>query len=240
LKKKSSLGLIWIPAILAAAFLGMTLWLLHLGPGNEKPNVWKALEKDGPFVAGSWVLCAALLSLSAVGITLRASARDADELEARKKQDTRQLLRAEILAFWDRLNRLKLRSGLEDHVAWLKKLRGGSTADLPNVEEHAKGNLYRRSLGDEWFMISRSAPLVLAELPPDDTARYLSLAARSRHLVHRLTYLNGAPYTSQKPAFWINYHNDTLQVLNDLVEPTKEMLAALGETNADPDTFEID
>ncbi len=228
--------MIWPPVVVAVSFLGVTLWLLLQGPDGHNPNFWTALEKDGPFVAGSWVLCAALFSVTAVGFTLQASADDAVRQDERRKEDTRQLLRAEILAFWDRLNHLNLRSGLERHVAWLKRLRDKKTTE----EDETTANLYRRNLGDEWFMISRSAPLVLAELPPNDTARYLSLAARSRHLVQRLTYLNGAAYNSQKPDFWISYHNDTLQVLNDLVGPTNAMLAALGEAKADPEVFTLD
>lgn len=236
MKKKSWGWLIWPPVVVAVGFLAATLWLLLQGPDGQKPDFWRALEKDGPFVAGSWVLCAALLSLTAVGFTLQASADDAARQDERRREETRQLLRAEILAFWDRLNRLNLRVGLEHHVAWLKRLLDGE----PTETDEKTANLYRRNLGDEWFMISRSAPLVLAELPPNDTARYLSLAARSRHLVQRLTYLNGAAYNAQKPDFWINYHNDTLQVLNDLVGPTRAMLAALGESTTAPETFKLD
>ena len=228
--------LICAPTMLAVAFLLTTSWLLCQGPGGQKPDFWKALEKDGPFVAGSWVLCAALLSLTAIGLTLKVTADDNARNEARRRNDARQLLRAEILAFWDRLNQLELHAGLERQVAWLKRLN--SKEPLP--DDNLCPNIYRRNLGDEWFMISRSTPSVLAQLPPDDTARYLSLSARSRHLVQRLNYLNGAGYSSQTDGFWIGYHNDTLQVLNDLAKPTGEMLAALGEAKANPLTFKFD
>lgn len=236
MKKRSWAGLIRLTAVISIIVFVASMGLLFRGPDGQHPDFWRALEKDGPFVAGSWVLCAALLSLTAVGFTLQASADDATRQDQRKREETRQLLRAEILAFWDRLNQLKLRSGLERHIGWLKRLHDNKA--LPNDEKVP--SLYRRNLGDEWFMISRSAPLVLAELPPNDTARYLSLAARSRHLVHRLTYLNGAAYTSQKPEFWISYLNNTLEVLNEIVPPTREMLAALGESNVDPNTFKLD
>ena len=236
MRRRSWAGLIWLTAVVAIIVCLVTVGLLFNGPDGQHADFWKALEKDGPFVAGSWVLCAALLSLTAVGFTLQASAEDAARQDQRKRDETRQLLRAEILAFWDRLNRLKLRSGLERHAGWLTRLYENKA--LPN--DTMNPDLYRRNLGDEWFMISRSAPLVLAQLPPNDTARYLSLAARSRHLVHRLTYLNGAAYTSQKPEFWISYLKDTLEVLFFNETATTEMLAALGESNVDPGSFKLD
>jgi hypothetical protein len=233
--KKSLAGgygfLIWAPLVVAVALVAAGTYLMFVSPRPISAEAfWSPLKEIGPAIAGFWVLAAALLTLTAAGLTLRAGARDAQDREEARRASVRQLCRAEVLSFWDHVNSLTLHAKLQDHLNWLRSLAatGGQTPDL-----------FRRNFGDEWFLISHLDPLALAELGQDETAKYLSLSARARHLVHRLTYLNSAPFASHSLDFWIGYEADTLEVLNGLYEPSTAMLAIFGDTSSDPKTFKF-
>jgi hypothetical protein len=188
------------------------------------------VSKDiGPAIAGSWVLAAGILTLTSAWITASAAAREAEVSSARRRDAIRQVCIGEIQSFWDRANQLELEKKLADHLGWLRQIQSQPEGKRPN--------LFRHSLGDDWFLLSRVDTLAVGELAPEVCARYIALSARVRNVVSRFNWLNSASYAGQEIGFWIHYHADTHEVLRDLYAPSQDMLRRLGDTQTDPATF---
>jgi hypothetical protein len=152
---------------------------------------WAALKDIGPAIAGSWVLSAGLLTLTAAGINNRAAAREVEASNTRRKEAIRQVCVGEVKSFWDRANHLELHKKLQDHLGWLRWIQVNPQEGTPD--------LFRRSLGDDWFLLSRVDTPAIGELEPEISALYLSLSARVRNVVSRFNWLNSASYAGQDP-----------------------------------------
>lgn len=196
--------------------------------GIKEQHFWSAVKDIGPAIAGSWVLCAALLAITAAGVTAISSATDADNRDAARLEAIKRVCIAEIQTFFDRCNELKLHATLTDHLKWLRK-----QFENPG----AKADAFRRDFGDDWFIFFRVDPEALGMLDPRTSAKYISLSAHARHLTSRLNWLNSCTYDEKRGQFWINYHSHTLTVLDDLYPLAEEVLRLLGDNDTDPRNF---
>lgn len=149
---------------------------------------WEALKDIGPAIAGSWVLAAGVLTVTSAWITARAAAREAADSNNRRRDAIRQVCIGEIKSFWDRANQLELRRELEDHLRSLREIKDQPDGNRPS--------LLRRSLGDDWFLLSRVDTLAVGELDPEICARYLALSAKARDVVSQFNWLNIVSHTS--------------------------------------------
>ena len=162
-------------------------------------------------------------------MTTRANVQQAVAGDSQRKEAIHQICIGEIKSFWDRANQLELHKRLQKHLRWLREIKAEPTGKRPN--------LFRRSLGDDWFLLSRVDTLAIGELQLEIGSRYLSLSARVRNVVSRFNWLNSASYAEHEIGFWIHYHADTLEVLSDLHTSSQDMLRRLGDTQTDPATF---
>jgi hypothetical protein len=218
-----------LSAILSAIFVGGSLVVFFNAPDHiEHQHLWAPLKDIGPAIAGSWVLCAALLAITAAGITALVALGDSEAHTKAREQAIARVCIGEIKAFWDLCNRLQLHSKLQGHISWLENQK-----DAPE-----KLNAFRRHVGEDWFVFFRVDPEALGELSDEISSRYIALSARCRNLASRLNWLNGCRWDPEQIAFWIAYHRDTLEVLNGLYEPSRTVLAELG-SDVDPQTFKF-
>ena len=158
-------------------FIGLSSYLFFKSPSHiEDQSYWSALKDIGPAIGASWVFSAALLTITAAGITAIESLKDSESRSEARTRAIRRVCIGEIKAFWDRCNSLELDRKLSDHTAWLKDPNGS----LDNLQ------LFRRHLGDDWFVFFRVDPEALGELDQETSAQYISVSARSRHFVSRL------------------------------------------------------
>jgi hypothetical protein len=216
-------------ALLSAVFIaGSVFVFLHAPDKIQDQHLWSALKDIGPAVAGSWVLCAALLAITAAGITALVTVRDSEARTNAREAAIARVCIGEIKAFWDQCNRLELNDKLEQHIAWLKRNELTPSFATP----------FRRNFGEDWFVFFRVDPEALGELDEDTSSRYISLSTRCRHFASRLNWLNSCTWTPEEIDFWINYHRDTLEVLNGIYEPSKFTLRLLG-SDVDPRTFKF-
>ena len=211
--------LIWAPALVAVLILLSGILALFAYPLRHNDILfWTALEKIGPAVAGSWVLCAALLSITAVAWTVREGRKQEDGRVRHRKEAVRQVCIGEIKAFWDRLNNLDLLTQLEIHLGEL------------NVEpaHGVKARIFRRDIGSNWFMLCQSDPVAVGELGAA-TAHYVALSAKARTAVARLNWMNSADAASQSWQFWKGYHQGALQLLQGVRRDCEAALISLGD-----------
>jgi hypothetical protein len=218
-------GSSFVAAVIVA--IGIAALFYDPAAGGDHP-FWDAVKDIGPAIAGSWVLAAGILTVTATWMTTRANVQQAVAGDSQRKEAIRQICIGEIKSFWDRANQLELHKNLKDHLIWLREIQTDPTK---------RPNLFRRSLGDDWFPLSRINTLAIGELQPEIGSRYLSLSARVRNIVSRFNWLNSASYAEHKIGFWTHYHADTLEVLSDLYTPSQDMLRRLGDTQTDPATF---
>jgi hypothetical protein len=233
---KHSHGWIWFliigSAFIAIALLAgsaLALWLAPSPITEHSAPIWNSIKDIGPAVAGFWVVAAAIFTITAAGITILADAADGDAHDDLRKNAIRRACIGEISAFWDRMNSPEpLQTKLGDHIEWLKKHENIPASDFPDI--------FRRNLGDDWFLLSRLDPLAISELE-ELSGRYLALSGRARNLVGRFNWMNSADKSKHDPKFWIAYHNDTREVMLDVSARSSEMLRSLNETAIDPKTF---
>ena len=110
-----------LSCLVSFVFIGVSCYFFLKAPSHiiDQPY-WSALKDIGPAIGASWVFSAALLTITAAGITAIASLNDSgSQSEARRRAITR-ICVGEIKAFWDRCNSLELDHKLRVHIAWLK------------------------------------------------------------------------------------------------------------------------
>jgi hypothetical protein len=220
-------------AVVSLIVLVGGLYILKVAPDNiSGQHLWSALKDIGPAIAGSWVLCAALLAITATGITSIVTLKDSESRVIGRVTAIRRVCVGEIKSFWDRCNELELHIKLTDHIAWMK-------SGIKDTDHSKTLDAFRRNVGDDWFSFFRVDPEALGELDEETSARYISLSVKVRHLTSRLNWLNGCQYDRHSLSFWIDYHNDTLKALNDLYRPSTEVLRLLGDAKTDPASFKF-
>jgi hypothetical protein len=209
-------------------FIG-SLCVFEKAPDDiEHQHIWGRLKDIGPAIAGSWVLCAALLAITAAGITALAALSDSEDHTKAREKAIKRVCVGEIKAFWDMCNRLELRTKLRNHISWLKT----------NQLSPEKLRPFRRNVGEDWFVFFRVDPEALGALSDEISSLYISLSVRCRGLSARLNWLNECHWDPEQISFWIDYHSDTLEVLDSLYNPSESLLARLG-VKIDLDKFQF-
>ena len=216
----------------AGAVVAASILIFNHAPVSIKEQpFWGALKDIGPAIAGSWVLAAALLAITATAMTILSAARDNDLRANERLRSILQACVSEILSFYDRTNELQLLPKLRDHVQWLQ-----AAVDEPG--RHGQPNVFRRHLGEDWFLLYSVDPLAIGELGVDRCMDYFSLTAQHRNVVARFNWMNTTRFDDQDIDFWIDYHRDTAEILQGLLRPSEAMLKKLGDKNTrDLDTF---
>ena len=221
----------WICAGLSLVIFGIGIYGLDLARTPNTDPIWKAVQDIGPAVAGSWVLCAALLAVTAAGITAISNSNDADRRTAGEREAVRKVCVGEIKSFWDHANRLDLHAKLTEHIAWLKEAEN----DRELAKERAP---FRRNFGEDWLRFAVTDPKSVGLLDQAVVERYVSLAAKVRNLTSRLNWLNTCQFDSERIIFWVDYHQDTLEGLNDLAEPSNTVMALVGDSETAMASFQ--
>jgi hypothetical protein len=217
-------ALICGPVAICLFIVIVRIVLFRRAPGP----IWKTVAEIGPAITGSWVLAAGLLAITAAGLSIRANEVDKDDRLARRQASVRGACIGEILSFLDRINGMNLKRLLEDHIQ--KVYRHGSATEQPAL-------IFRRSLDDEWFMLSRSDPVTVAELGVNIGARYLSLSRLARNLVGKFDYLNSLSLEADpSKRFWYQYHKN---LLDQYSEVERQILVLLTLLEADPKVINL-
>ena len=117
-----------VAMVLAVAVFGESVRLFNQYPAAHGATpFWTPVEKIGPTIAGSWVLCAALLAIVAAGVTALAARQDSEARAIARRRATKHLCAGEVRAFWDRCNQLELHAKLKDHIVWLMREKDTDT-----------------------------------------------------------------------------------------------------------------
>jgi hypothetical protein len=193
---------------------------LHPDTCTFGQRFYVALKEIGPAVGGFLVLAAAFVAVATTGWSIDEARCEADRSRREKTSSIERAAVAEIRAFWLRIDHLKLKTKLADHIGRLEE-------NLKDPDKHYPG-LFRRSLGQDWFVLFRISPLDLT-LMGDLLEQYIVLSAVTRNLVSRFDYLNQANTKTQDRDFWFRYHQDVREVLNQTESASNIILTALGQ-----------
>lgn len=192
---------------------------LHEGTCTFSQRFYVALKEIGPAVGGFLVLAAALVAVATTGWIIDEARLEADRARREKKDSVERAASAEIHAFWLRVNDLKLKTKLSDHISRLEASEKDPTKHFPG--------LFRRSLGQDWFILFRTSPMDLTHMG-GLLEQYILLSAVTRNLVSRFDYLNQASIKTQDKDFWVRYHKDVREVLEKTESASNALLKALG------------
>ena len=207
--------LIWSPIAAAIMLTLGTAIVLGCGPYIIYGWLWDTLKDIGPAVAGVWVLVAGLLTLTASGVAVREGRRESLEAARQYRISVIVACECDLKSYEARIAELDLVNQLRDHIARMK-------------DSDPWRNIFRRSLEDYWFSLSRKDPVAIAQLGEAVAVKYFSLAAQARNLSGRLLWMNLTG--DAKPAdFWIRYIRETNQILLGVMKQCSEVKRHLSE-----------